>query len=161
MNYNQFNSYEAAFIQADRNRDGVLDRNEFRNFLEFQNADRNYDGRVSYAEFANIAAPNLNIHPRDTKRAFQVADQNRDGFLDRKELADFSDFQHADLNHDGRVDPIEMRLFLEKNQMPNHSPYQHGQQHYRPPIQHQQQQQPYRPPIQHQHQQSLYPPRRY
>jgi len=55
MAYNRFNPYGSDYAQADRNRDGVLDRNEFRNFLDFQNADRDHDGRVSLAEFANIA----------------------------------------------------------------------------------------------------------
>lgn len=50
MAYNQF-----SYSQADRNRDGVLDRNEFRNFLDFQSADWNHDGRVNLAEFAQIA----------------------------------------------------------------------------------------------------------
>ena len=55
MAYNRFNSYGFAYGQADRNRDGVLDRNEFRNFLDFQNADRNHDGRVGFGEFAQVA----------------------------------------------------------------------------------------------------------
>ncbi|CAF1076246.1 unnamed protein product [Rotaria sp. Silwood1] len=131
MAYSYYDPIESAFAQADRNRDGVLDRNEFRNFLDFQNADRNRDGRVSYAEFANIAAPNLNIHPRYTARAFQIADRNHDGVLDQQELADFSDFQRADINHDGRVDQAEMRLFLHHNQMNMYSPYNYGQPYYR------------------------------
>ncbi len=45
-----------------------------------------------------------------------VADQDHDGFVSQRELTDFSDFQHADLNHDGRIDPIEMRLFMANNQ---------------------------------------------
>ncbi|CAF2495915.1 unnamed protein product [Rotaria sp. Silwood2] len=137
------NSLQAAFVQSDRNRDGVLDRHEFRNFLDFQNADRNQDGRISYGEFANIAAPNLYVPPRNAAQAFRIADQNHDGFLDRRELADFSDFQYADLNHDGRVDPNEMRMFLASNQMANYSPYYQGQQH------------------QYQHNQYMYPRRRY
>jgi hypothetical protein len=48
-----------------------------------------------------------------------VADRNHDRVLDQRELADFSDFQHADLNHDGRVDPFEMRLFFDRNQAVN------------------------------------------
>jgi hypothetical protein len=55
MAYNRYNSYGFTYGQADRNRDGVLDRNEFRNFLDFQSADRNHDGGVNLAEFANIA----------------------------------------------------------------------------------------------------------
>ena len=55
MAYNRYNSNLFAYNQADRNHDGVLDRHEFRNFLDFQNADRNHDGRVGLAEFANIA----------------------------------------------------------------------------------------------------------
>jgi len=39
-----------------------------------------------------------------------LADEDHDGFVSQRELADFSDFQHADLNHDGCVDPIEMRF---------------------------------------------------
>jgi hypothetical protein len=45
-----------------------------------------------------------------------VADQDHDGFVSQRELVDFSDFQNADLNHDDRVDPIEMRLFMANNQ---------------------------------------------
>ncbi len=48
-----YEPYGFAFAAADRNNDGVLDRNEFRNFNDFQNADRNGDGRVSIYEFAN------------------------------------------------------------------------------------------------------------
>ncbi len=55
MAYNRVTPYGFAFTQADRNRDGVLNRNEFQNFLDFQNADRNHDGRVGLTEFANIA----------------------------------------------------------------------------------------------------------
>lgn len=55
MAYNRFNPYESAYAPADRNRDGVLDWNEFRNLVDFQNADRDHDGHVGLAEFANIA----------------------------------------------------------------------------------------------------------
>lgn len=48
-----------------------------------------------------------------------IADQNHDGVLSQRELAEFSDFQHADLNHDGRVDPFEMNLFMRQNQIGN------------------------------------------
>ena len=55
MAYNCFYPYGFAFDQADRNHDGVLDRHEFRNFMDFQNADRNHDGRISFNEFASVA----------------------------------------------------------------------------------------------------------
>lgn len=61
MAYNRFNLYGSAYAQADRNRDGVLDRNEFRNFVDYLNADRNHDGLVGLAEFANIAGMSLVI----------------------------------------------------------------------------------------------------
>jgi Ca2+-binding EF-hand superfamily protein len=47
--------YQNVFNQVDRNHDGILDRNEFRNFVEFENADRNHDGRVTFQEFAGGA----------------------------------------------------------------------------------------------------------
>jgi Ca2+-binding EF-hand superfamily protein len=61
MAYNRFNPYEDVFVQADRNRDGVLDRNEFQNFLDFQHADRNHDGRIGFAEFAQVAGKSIII----------------------------------------------------------------------------------------------------
>ncbi|CAF1338901.1 unnamed protein product [Adineta steineri] len=157
MAYNRFNPYAFALGQADRNHDGVLDRNEFRNFRDFQNADRNHDGRVGLVEFANIAAPNLNINPRNTAQAFMIADQNHDGFLDQRELSDFSDFQHADLNHDGRIDPIEMRLFnnnsFNGNYQPNYPPPPPPRRHHH--HHHQCRQQPLN------YNRPMYPPRPY
>ncbi|UJR28547.1 hypothetical protein I4U23_009782 [Adineta vaga] len=135
MAYNRFNSNASAYGQADRNGDGVLNRNEFRNFFDFQNADRNHDGRVGLAEFAHTAAPNLNIHPRNTAQAFIIADQNHDGVLNQRELADFSDFQRADLNHDGRVDPGEMRWFVDRsfnNRNSSRCPRPHHNQSFHP-----------------------------
>lgn len=49
------NRARPAFTQADRNRDGVLDRHEFRNFMNFESADRNRDGRLNVQEFARHA----------------------------------------------------------------------------------------------------------
>ena len=123
--------YQRTFYESDRNHDGLLDRNEFQNFREFENADRNHDGRVSFPEFARsagkwrpltgltdssiILAPELYVPPRQTLQAFRTADINHDGVLNRQELANFADFQRADMNHDGRIDPYEMRQYLGSN----------------------------------------------
>ena len=47
--------YERMFYESDRNRDGVIDQNEFRSLIEFDRADRNHDGRMTFTEFAQSA----------------------------------------------------------------------------------------------------------
>ena len=61
MAYNSFNSYGFSYNQADANKDGVLDRNEFRNYRDFLRADRNQNGVVGLVEFASIAGRSLVI----------------------------------------------------------------------------------------------------
>jgi hypothetical protein len=44
-----------VFVQMDTNHNGMIDLNELRNFVLFQQADRNRDGRVISQEFAQTA----------------------------------------------------------------------------------------------------------
>ena len=81
-------SRSARFAEMDRNQDGVIDRDDFGRILKFRPqaatridhfiaaADANHDGKVTRAEF-DAAPPVL----------FHRADANRDGILDRDELA--------------------------------------------------------------------------
>lgn len=53
MAYNRnFGYLNREFIQSDLNHDGRLDRNEFRNWEQFNNADFNRDGYIGLNEFA-------------------------------------------------------------------------------------------------------------
>lgn len=122
---------ERMFYESDRNHDGVLDKNEFHNLLDFNRADRNHDGRLTFTEFAQdsgtwilhtdwlvnvnpyiIVAPSLHVRPQRVVDAFRAADSNHDGILDARELADFADLQHGDKKHDGQPDSYEIRRYL-------------------------------------------------
>jgi hypothetical protein len=41
------------------------------------------------------------------------------GHADRNEFWNSLNFQNADRHHDGRADPIELRLFVDRNQIDN------------------------------------------
>lgn len=83
---------DAAFKRFDTNNDGVIDRAEFKSFLEkytqrqrahldeeFAAADKNKDGRLSRAE-ARAANSELSKH-------FDDVDTNHDGFITRAEIS--------------------------------------------------------------------------
>ncbi|TCM20520.1 Ca2+-binding EF-hand superfamily protein [Novosphingobium sp. PhB165] len=101
---------DAAFANADLNKDGRISRNEYikARSQRFTNMDRNGDGGVSKADF-----PRASHNPAmESKLNAFIAesDTNHDGMVTRAEL-DASPpraFNRADTNHDGFVDKAEL-----------------------------------------------------
>lgn len=82
------------FQQADRNRDGMLDREEFHLAVveAFYARDRQRKGHLLREEMENVSA-----------EVFRTADKDGDGKLSLQEVlnARFIDFERADVNRNG------------------------------------------------------------
>jgi hypothetical protein len=48
---------------------------------------------------------------------FNQMSANHDGIVTRDELNNFADFRCADLNHDGCIDPYELKQYRDNNRM--------------------------------------------
>src|SRR5262249_52261052 len=71
---------ESRFEQRDRNRDGVLTRNEWRNEnVSFDRADRNRDGVVTLREY--LVAPVVDTGTPTLRQRFYSLDRNRNGSI--------------------------------------------------------------------------------
>jgi Ca2+-binding EF-hand superfamily protein len=102
---------DRRFVQLDRNRDGALSRDEWRDTADFRRADRNNDGVVTRSEYlyGNVAYE----RPRDdddqsypTGRSirFRELDRNDNGYVSRSEWPGSSDqFDILDRDRDGRL----------------------------------------------------------
>jgi Ca2+-binding EF-hand superfamily protein len=91
-------SPEGRLQAKDRNNDGVLSRSEWlQEPLAFNRADRNRDGRVTVDEYRN--------QPGFDERRFAGLDLDRDGVIVRREWPrdDGRTFDETDRDHDGAV----------------------------------------------------------
>ena len=92
-----------SFQVKDRNRDGLLTRDEYGEARTFDRVDRNRDNRISYDEFLNPPpAPGTEVYGSN-QNTFMVKDRNRDGMLDRAEYGEARTFDRVDRNRDGRI----------------------------------------------------------
>ncbi|KAI6201582.1 Calcium-dependent protein kinase 1 [Aphelenchoides besseyi] len=131
---------EPFFAQADENEDGQLDAVEFAGFRSVirsravKNAqsilgeyDSDGDGRISIAEAEGKANRDDDLEPRETTALFNVADQDRNNYLDKVELADFirlvrlsaikyvnDHFRDFDTNRDKHVTVEELEKIVQE-----------------------------------------------
>lgn len=104
------------FKQFDRDNDGRLSRDEFPLPAHFDHADQNSDGYITPGE-ALQALVRAKFNPATpaqedgvpTEKVFAWLDKNRDGQLDREELADAQHRAKLDTNGDGLVTLEEAR----------------------------------------------------
>jgi Ca2+-binding EF-hand superfamily protein len=98
----------AAFAEADRNKDGNIDREEFHERLVdvFYTADVNKDGSLSVEEFATL----------DTRTNFGEMDKNENGSVSMTEFIAFRfrQFDEADADHDGLLSVEEVVAFVNR-----------------------------------------------
>jgi Ca2+-binding EF-hand superfamily protein len=94
------------FKDADRNRDGRLDREEFHRVMveAFYFRDKDKNGYLVITEVSDIMSP----------EAFRGADGNGDGRLSLEEYMNalFKDFDAADLNKDGVLTHEEIEIYI-------------------------------------------------
>jgi Ca2+-binding EF-hand superfamily protein len=97
----------AAFAEADKNRDGSVDREEFHvRIVEiFYSADRNKDGFLDAEELKQLAFPD----------DFTNNDKDADGRVSLREFlrVRFRDFDLADTDHDGQLSLEEVVVAFE------------------------------------------------
>ncbi len=96
----------AAYAEADRNKDGQLDREEFheRQVDVFYTADVDKNGNLSEVEFAAL----------DTKTTFAEMDKNKNGSVSMYEFISyrFAQFDAADTDHDGLLSVDEVVVYV-------------------------------------------------
>lgn len=93
---------EPFFAQADENEDGQLDAVEFSGFrsvirsravknalMSLAEIDEDGDGIVSLLEAERKARKDDDMDAKESHGLFNVADQDKSGYLDKVELADF------------------------------------------------------------------------
>jgi len=102
---------EQQFTRMDANRDGAIDRAEWRGAeAAFARADANRDGKITREELAAFrggqGAPGRAGAPSESQ-LIVLADRDRDGHVSRQELLDF--FTRADANRDGRLSAQEVK----------------------------------------------------
>jgi Ca2+-binding EF-hand superfamily protein len=94
------------FKDADRNRDGRLDREEFHRVIveAFYFRDKDKNGYLVITEVSEIMSP----------EAFRAADRNGDGRLSLEEYVNalFKDFDAADQNKDGVLTHEEIEIYV-------------------------------------------------
>jgi EF hand domain-containing protein len=97
----------SRFRGMDRNRNGVIERSEWRgNARSFQNQDWNGDGVLSGREVRASA-----VRVRNSNARADAVDRNRDGVIARSEwLGARSEFNRLDRNRDGFITLSEARL---------------------------------------------------
>lgn len=95
---------ERRFAVLDRNRNGVVNRGEWRGeTMNFDAVDRNGDNRVTLEEYVGMANYGSGTGSSDLETRFVQFDRNRDGVLSRSEWRDTTDFRRADRNNNGMV----------------------------------------------------------
>ena len=97
----------AAFAEADSNRDGVIDHEEFHERIVevFYSTDVNKDGFLDSTELKQLAFPD----------DFTADDKDRDGRVSMREFlrVRFIDFTQADTDHDGVLSVDEVIVAYE------------------------------------------------
>ncbi len=98
---------EEQFSAADANKDGSIDRNEYRRRMVevFYLADRNKDGVLVIEE--------LREREPGSAQAFASADKNHDGTVILQEFVEYrmQQFDEADTNRDGKLTIEEIRVW--------------------------------------------------
>lgn len=114
-------------LSYDENSDGTVTRQELEDGLhrQFAAADFDHDGKIDLKE---MQAENDRRFRAFGTEASPLIDWNQDGYIDFDEFASTprSVFEDMDKNHDGKLDPNELRL-----------PNVRGQPVQRPPVQRQ------------------------
>jgi Ca2+-binding EF-hand superfamily protein len=111
---------EAAFKQADKDNDGTLDKEEAKSMprvsKNFDAIDSDKDGTVSLDEI-HAAMKNMKkgMHAKG-KAAFEKADKDADGTLDKEEAQAMprvsKNFDAIDADHDGTVSLDEIHAYM-------------------------------------------------
>ncbi len=115
----------AGIMRYDTNKDGVVDRAEWKAGQEarFKQLDTNKDGKLTEAElFARTPAVGNSVLPSDRQverqsAYFQRLDANKDGVVTLEEFMTQADrnFARCDVNKDGKTDTNECRQALQRN----------------------------------------------
>jgi Ca2+-binding EF-hand superfamily protein len=106
---------ERRFAVLDRNRNGILNRNEWRGeSMNYDAVDRDNNNRITLEEYVDSVNYGSGYGTgSDLETRFVQYDRNRDGVLSRSEWRDnTADFRRADRNNDGWV---TMREYLYGN----------------------------------------------
>jgi Ca2+-binding EF-hand superfamily protein len=106
---------------ADKNGDGSIDKEEARAMHDnhFDEMDTNHDGKLSKEEMAPCKRGDKKCCRHDKgSHAFNAADKDNDGTLDREEAKKLprvsKNFDAIDVDHDGTVDRDEVHNFMKK-----------------------------------------------
>jgi hypothetical protein len=118
------NAAPRGLMRYDTNKDGVVDRDEWKAGQEarFKQLDANGDGKLTQDElFARTPADGNSVLPSDRQAQrqtsyFQLLDADKDGFVTLTEFMIQADrnFARCDLNKDGRIDTAECRQALQR-----------------------------------------------
>lgn len=102
---------EAQFVKLDTNKDGAIDRAEFRSarLRDFRTVDANRDGSISRREFIERDAGGRYTLRALRTRRFVDMDKNGDDRVSRAEYVAFGDilFARVDVDGNGRVTRVE------------------------------------------------------
>lgn len=115
-------------LSYDENSDGTVTRQELEDGLhrQFAAADLDHDGKIDLKE---MQAENDRRFRAFGTEASPLIDWNQDGYIDFDEFASTSRsvFEEMDKNHDGKLDPNELRLPTVRGQpMQQRRPVQGG-----------------------------------
>ena len=118
------NSVPRGLMRYDTNKDGVVDRAEWKAAQEarFKRLDTNGDGKLTEDElFARTPAIGNSVLPPDRQvqrqsSYFQLLDADKNGVVTLAEFMAQADrnFARCDLNKDGRIDTAECRQALQR-----------------------------------------------
>ena len=118
------NSVPRGLMRYDTNKDGVVDRAEWKAAQEarFNRLDTNGDGKLTEDElFARTPAIGNSVLPTDRQvqrqsTYFQLLDADKDGVVTLAEFMAQADrnFARCDINKDGRIDTAECRQALQR-----------------------------------------------
>ena len=118
------NAVPRGLMRYDTNKDGVVDRAEWKAAQEarFKQLDTNGDGKLTQDElFARTPAIGNSVLPTDRQAQrqstyFQLLDADKDGMVTLAEFMAQADrnFARCDINKDGRIDTAECRQALQR-----------------------------------------------